>query len=849
MPRREDTSDSDDAPGRRAPTDSSDEDAPVRRDNGDRRARTSSYAVSVAAKSAARMSRSHRARTVHPAASPAEDLRRTHDAWTRDLLDRLPHDDSDDPSDGDTPPRARATRHRSPTRDARREPRHRSPARAAPEEASVSTGPLEQQIAGLTRAVQALVDQQAAQLREQRTLQADMVQMRQQNVAVGEVVGGAMAPSEGGVAGEIAQKDGILTWTEENVGVLISCLAYRHLRSIDDWGDSEEAVEQAHEIKQAAMEYGIDGRSLFHLTIEDIEKIGEMAGVVEGGGTCALGKLGHRVALLTSLCVFRDQHGNKPWETVLELLKPTRVRMERERGKAELTTELCKTFGIDSIQGDNDNSALKAALVHTEGTKEVPKRPEVVVPVFATLLVKKIKEDMDGNVSLDATFIQRPLLYDIEAFDRESGKEALPYFAMRVNEGESKDCFELRKVTRGLSEAPKTAVHTDKKGYFATAASTFVATLPLKLDVVYSEPPFKIMSVTVTIELTSFIGTNALNEKFELRPSFVSHASDLRNLCSVRDWKDDYKMDEMKRWELVSPMPTIEYEYDGGKGKKSLYVPKLRVTYYLWKEPIIPLIAANMPIIFAYVANTYNILKCFKEEADFSDYVANNVALGLAVTFAIPFLMEEGDFDAEWKWGNVQVIWIFLSFGLSLPAYYWSKRQAYIIIAFQWASFIIPWYNWIQWGRRINKIRSNWKEKRDLRMTFLGRPGSISYWEQMNQRKSDTGKTANNKGQRNVLNGDLRTFVVKTGDPKKPKIKLNPDILSQAAMDTTYAEAGPARKGRCEPWQFDEKNHYIYCGLHRQYFQDCMYAKAIDHDQHNEPYKRRLRHDDPPPED
>ena len=52
----------------------------------------------------------------------------------------------------------------------------------------------------------------------------------------------------------------------------------------------------------------------------------------------------------------------------------------------------------------------------------------------------------------------------------------------------------------------------------------------------------------------------------------------------------------------------------------------------------------------------------------------------------------------------------------------------------------------------------------------------------------------------------------------------------------TYNEG--ARKGRYEPWQFDAKNHYIYCGLHRNYYQDPEYAKAIDHDEHNEPYKR-----------
>ena len=137
-------------------------------------------------------------------------------------------------------------------------------------------------------------------------------------------------------------------------------------------------------------------------------------------------------------------------------------------------------------------------------------------------------------------------------------------------------------------------------------------------------------------------------------------------------------------------------------------------------------------------------------------------------------------------------------------------------------------------------------------MTFLGRPGSVSDWEQKHVKKEDTGKAANKKGSQDVLNGDLRTFVVKKDNPKdskKPKIVLNPDILSHDAQTTTYAEAGPARKGRCEPWQFDAKNHYIYCGLHRNYYQDPAVAKAIDHNEHNEPYKRRVRHGDPPPED
>ena len=812
------------------------------------------------------MSRSHRARAVRPAESPAEDLRATHDAWTRDLRDRLPHDS--DSSDGDTPPRARATRHRSPTRDARREPRHRSPARAAPEEQPVATGALERQLAGLTAAVKVLVEQQAAQLREQRRLQADMVQMlaRRQSVAVGEAVPDApvAAPSSMGVwngAGahantmprlpeEMACEDGLLSWTEENVGELFACIAYKHLTSVDDATDNEEAGTQAQEIKVAARNEGIDGRALLHLTIEDMEKIGETAGVVAGGGECALTQVGHRISILNSLVAFRDAHAHEPWETVKELPLIKSQGLERKKGVAKLTEQLCKSFGVDQIRGDNSDEALRAATVHKSSKPKAPNATEVVVPVFATLIVKKIIEDTDGKLSLVGTFIQRPLIYDLASFARASGKETLPYFEMRINEGEaqSEDCFDVRKVARDMNGG-REAEAVRETGYFTTATANFVTTLPLKLNTVFGEPPFKIVSATILSEMTGFLGKNDENERFELRPSFVAHASDLRTLCSVRDWKDDYKMDESSSWNFVTIMPTIEYEYDGGNRGKALYVPKLRVTFYLYKMATGKFIAILMPIVFAFAANTYNILRCFKQEGtDFADYLANNVALGLAVTFVVPYLLEEAESLTVYYY----IIWIFGSFVLSLTAYFWHeplapngrgpKRSqitwAHFVIIFQWASLIIPFYNGIQYRRRFTKIRSNWKQKRDLRMTFLGRPGEISDWEQKHVKMKGT------KGSMNVIDPNLRTFVVKTGDdPRRPRIRLNPDILGRAAMDTTYAEAGPARKGRCEPWQFDAKNHYIYCGLHRNYYQDKDVAKAIDHDEHNVPFLRKKNHE------
>merc|ERR1712167_497506 len=180
------------------------------------------------------------------------------------------------------------------------------------------------------------------------------------------------------------------------------------------------------------------------------------------------------------------------------------------------------------------------------------------------------------------------------------------------------------------------------------------------------------------------------------------------------------------------------------------------------------------------------------EEREFKDYLANNVGIGLTIVFIVPTISKSDAFDAEWKWNYVYVVWIFASLVLSLPAYLvqWQEPMfrlgsnanvtlAHLVIVFQWASLIIPLYNGIQWQRRLHKIRSNWKQKLDLNMTFLGRPGELSKNKEKQLNKTHTGKAANKKGSQGALDKDLRTFVVKEmissgpnpEDPKKPFIK------------------------------------------------------------------------------
>ena len=76
---------------------------------------------------------------------------------------------------------------------------------------------------------------------------------------------------------------------------------------------------------------------------------------------------------------------------------------------------------------------------------------QVTVPVYQTLLVKKLVEDpITGQVNLVGTIVQRPLYYDLANVELEYGKKASPYFNYRFNEGSDSDATSLilRKSVR-----------------------------------------------------------------------------------------------------------------------------------------------------------------------------------------------------------------------------------------------------------------------------------------------------------------------------------------------------------------------------------------------------------------
>ena len=154
------------------------------------------------------------------------------------------------------------------------------------------------------------------------------------------------------------------------------------------------------------MAQGVDGRALLHLTIEDMEKIGEMAGTVEGGGECALTlrRAPHRHPELHSRVRGDAQASPGDGE---EPDAPHAPGPGPRKDEAELTTELCKTFGSTRIQGERWSSAPGrhgAQVQQAEGAEAAGGRRARLRHASG----EEARRGRGRRLSTLGTFIQRP---------------------------------------------------------------------------------------------------------------------------------------------------------------------------------------------------------------------------------------------------------------------------------------------------------------------------------------------------------------------------------------------------------------------------------------------------------
>ena len=330
------------------------------------------------------------------------------------------------------------------------------------------------------------------------------------------------------------------------------------------------------------------------------------------------------------------------------------------------------------------------------------------------------------------------------------------------------------------------------------------------------------MAAEVLVELTSFVGVlpadsadaAANRTEFELRPSLLCHCKDLRNLVSVRDYNDLTKLDEMKKWEVMNTSPTVEYvaDGDGVPGTKPFYTPKVKVTFYLYRDATQPFLETLMPILFAIFTNTLNIVWA----DDFNEFLGNELAIGLTLVFLIPQLSENESFNDTFQVNHIYVFWVFLSLMVSSTVFpvcvyliprshrRWRAYYRAFAIATNWLSLYLPFTNLTIYVNLKKKLLESPHYHAANSMTFRGRPGD-----------GEEKKGGNAMGSK-VPFMELCQFFDPRPPPKPPKddaaagggdkkkkpkikIKLNENTVHADSKRhlSSYAADGP------RPWQLD----------------------------------------------
>ena len=351
-----------------------------------------------------------------------------------------------------------------------------------------------------------------------------------------------------------------------------------------------------------------------------------------------------------------------------------------------------------------------------------PSRITTTVPVFQTILVKRLIEEGgndDPRPHLVGTVIQRPLLMPLHQVCRQSddNQKFPPYFEMRINDVflDSEKCQRRRVTTK-----PVEVMHDHRTVVGESTACTFNVKLPLSTREIYAAHPFHILTLECVIQLSTVDGT--LNgQALRLLPDLLYHGKDLRNLVSVRNWDGvKPKLDFMHSYDLVNPNPTVEFlvEFDPklppenqreaameNDEDRKAYVPAIRLTWYVRRGAMQGFLESFAPLLFAAVALTIHLryVNGNKGGEDFVDYLGNILAIALTVVFVLPSLSSKDRIYDGFESNHVVILLFFAGLILSMFANYDAEKPI------RWKNFFVKPFVWslcFIWTALLLPIRS-----------------------------------------------------------------------------------------------------------------------------------------------
>ena len=371
-----------------------------------------------------------------------------------------------------------------------------------------------------------------------------------------------------------------------------------------------------------------------------------------------------------------------------------------------------------------------------EKTKDIKVPKEIKVPVRNFFLIKRLEDDPDNNagVRLVGTFVQRVLiknkdLNELKSLNNNDTDKVSKYFDYRFNDFTCNDGNNL-SVRRTQQEPVDDGI---------IWRTTLQARIPLKIDVQNEIFPFKLMTATAEIELSSF--TNDDNGTV-VRPNIILHRKDKRLNVAIPqvekrtnkfgecikivhkdiNYKDvDEALDHIGKLDLLSPYPDVCFEYDGEKD----YCPKYTLTFHLSVDGRGKVVGIVLPLLLVSTLNTLylknDMTKDDNDDLNFKNDVQEllefSATLGLTVVFLFGNIYDPIDSKA----GLLDVLYIILIFVSLILS---SISENFLGGSFScriagaalfWISFLFPISNyakirWLMRSKRPGKGSENSEE-------------------------------------------------------------------------------------------------------------------------------------------
>ncbi|CAJ1948553.1 unnamed protein product [Cylindrotheca closterium] len=336
---------------------------------------------------------------------------------------------------------------------------------------------------------------------------------------------------------------------------------------------------------------------------------------------------------------------------------------------------------------------------------------EELVNVHHSFVMKHISDSDGDGLVVTGTFVQYVFCSNEDLIESENNKNEEEedgsdikgvHFEYRFNDTSAED--EKYFVQYQGVEIQE---HTDMGKLFK---HSYYIKIPLALDVKLDCFPFRVISASLLVELTTFTTDD---KKLRVRPDLMVHKRDKTNMFSIQPdlWREDSRspmqqandiMDQSENYDLVSPFPRVSYIYNSQKN----YCPKFRVQFLMVQNGTKKLLEILVPMVLIAALNTFHVMG--GEVTDIPDYTGNSANFALSVLIFLPTISSgTGHIQTLWRASNMYIITIILALALSSVPYEWVgfNHIASAGMILYWVSFLFPIINCLRYVRFVRHAK------------------------------------------------------------------------------------------------------------------------------------------------